>query len=396
VRILVVSDLYPPVAFGGYESETAALVDGLRQSHEVHVLTSDRDAPAPVEGIVRALPYVGSRRREALMAPLKAARATRIARDELARFKPDVAYVANSVAIPQAAPLAIAATGVPVVYRFSELFMASTLYSADRYLRTLRPGQPGAHKLWSALTRLANRRLALDPAAHHRAAISWASHALRERVTLPGSIEPALERTIHPASTQEEVFATVARKPAGERSFLFLGRMTTAKGIEVAYRALAKLEGVHLVTVGTATPPMRGRLDALARELGVADRVDNRGRISTEELAEVLATVGAIILPTVEWDVFPLVLIEAGIARVPIVASRIGGVPEALEDGAQALLVEPGDADELAAALARTFDDPAAADERADRAHARMRELSVARYRDESERLIIDTAAALS
>jgi glycosyltransferase involved in cell wall biosynthesis len=128
----------------------------------------------------------------------------------------------------------------------------------------------------------------------------------------------------------------------------------------------------------------------------VAERVDDRGRVSTEELAGVLGSVSALVLPTVDWDVFPLVLIEAGLARVPIVASRIGGVPEAVADGEQALLVEPGDPVALAAALRRTFDDPAAATARAERAYARMRELSVARYREASEQLILDAARELA
>jgi hypothetical protein len=61
MRILVLSDLYPPVAFGGYESETHALVEGIRERHEVLVLTSARDAAgaAAQTGVSRELPYVG-------------------------------------------------------------------------------------------------------------------------------------------------------------------------------------------------------------------------------------------------------------------------------------------------------------------------------------------------
>jgi glycosyltransferase involved in cell wall biosynthesis len=401
VRILVVSDLYPPVAFGGYESETAALVDGLRERHDVLVLTSDRgDAPA-VAGLRRELPYVGPKRREALAAPGKAARAAAVMRATLDSFRPDLVYVANSVAIPQAAPLAAAATGVPMAYRLSELFMASSLYVGDRYLRTLLPGQRGLRGAWAHAMRVHNRRLGLQPSAVHRAGISWASNALREHVTLPAAVEPALERTIHPATTQESAFAAIERAPAGRPSVLYLGRMTTAKGIELAYRALAALRREHgidarLVQVGTAKPEMVAALKALAAELGVADAIDDRGRLETEALSGVLAEASVLVLPTVEWDVFPLVLIEAGLARVPIVAARIGGVPEAVEHEEHALLFEPGDAAACAAALAQALRDPDAAAARAQHAHERMRGLSVARYREESERFVVETAEALS
>jgi glycosyltransferase involved in cell wall biosynthesis len=401
VRVLVVSDLYPPVAFGGYESETAALVDGLRERHDVLVLTSDRgNAPAD-PGVRRELPYVGPKRREALAAPGKAARAVEVVRATLDGFHPDLVYVANSVAIPQAAPLTAAATGVPIAYRLSELFMASSLYAGDRYLRTLLPGQRGLRGMWAQATKVHNRRLGLRPSATHRAGISWASDALRDHVTLPPSVEPALERTIHPATTQEGAFTAIERAPGDTPTVLYLGRMTTAKGIELAYRALAALRHEHgidarLVQVGTAKPEMVAALDALAAELGVTDAIDDRGRLETEALSRVLAEVGVLVLPTVEWDVFPLVLIEAGLARVPIVAARIGGVPEAVAHDEHALLFEPGDATACAAALAQVFRDPAAAGARAERAHERMRGLSVARYREKSERFLAEAAEALS
>ena len=401
MRILVVSDLFPPVGFGGYESETAALVEGLRERHEVLVLTSDRGNAPSDPGVRRELPYVGPRRREAFAAPGRAARAVEVMRRALGDFHPDLVYVANVVAVPQSAPLAAAATGVPTAYRLSELFMASALYSGDRYVRTLLPGERGLRGLWSRAIRLHNRRLGLDPSRPHRAAVSWASNALREHVTLPAFVEPALERTIHPATTQEEAFKAIERTPATTPSVLYLGRMTTAKGIELAYEALALLRREHgidarLVQVGTAKPEMAAALEKLAAGLGVTDAIDDRGWLETEDLSKVLAEVGAIVLPTVEWDVFPLVLIEAGLARVPIVAARIGGVPEAVKDGEQALLFEPGDAGACAAALASVFRDPAAAADRAARAYERMEGLSVARYREQSERFIADAAEALS
>jgi glycosyltransferase involved in cell wall biosynthesis len=177
--------------------------------------------------------------------------------------------------------------------------------------------------------------------------------------------------------------------------------MTTAKGIEVAYRAIALLRREHgidarLVQVGTAKPEMAAALRDLAAELGVLDAIDDRGRLETDELSAVFTKIGAIVLPTVDWDVFPLVLIEAGLARVPIVAARIGGVPEAVAHGEHALLFEPGDVGACAAALAEVFREPEAADERVRRAYDRMRELSVSRYRQESERLLLEAAETLA
>ena len=401
MRILVVSDLFPPVGFGGYEAETAALVRGLRERHEVLVITSDRGDAPPEPGVRRELPYVGPQRREALLAPSRAARAVAVMRTALDDFRPELVYVANAVAIPQAAPLTAAATGVPIVYRMSELFMASSLYTGDRYLRTLLPGERGLRGAWAAAMRLHNRRLGLDPSRRHRAAVSWGSNALRDHVTLPSPIDAVIERTINPATRHEEAFKTIERAPSATPSVLYLGRMTTAKGIEVAYRALAVLRRDHaldarLVQVGTAKPEMNAALAKLAAELGIADAIDDRGQLETVPLSAVLAEVGAIVLPTVEWEVFPLVLIEAGLARVPIVAARIGGVPEAVSDGEHALLFEPGDVAGCAAAIASVFQEPERAAARVARAYDRMQELSLARYLEQSKSFIVEAAEALS
>ncbi len=393
MRVLVISDLYPPVAFGGYELTTATLVEGLRERHDVLVLTSERDRPEPEEGIRRELPYAGPRRSEVLIARHKTRRAVAVTSRVLTEFRPDLVYIASCLAIPHAAALTAASTGLPVVYRLAELFLASFLYRGDRFLRELMPERGIPRRTWG---RLMNVGLRIDPRTPHRAAVSWASDALRDRAPLPPWIDVVLARTIYPASDQEEAFAKIERQPAGRRTFLYLGRMTAEKGIDVTYRALAKLDDARLVTVGAATPQMQESLARLASELGVTDRIEHRGRLTTSALAQLLGEIDALILPTTTWDVFPVVLIEAGLARVPIVASRVGGVPEAVSDGEHALLVEPGDASGFAAALTAIFDDPAAAASRADQAYERMRGLSVARYREESERLILDAAAALS
>ena len=65
MRLLVLTDLYPPIAFGGYERACSELVDGLRERHEVTVLTSDlrRDSAPRLPWVRRELPHLGPERR---------------------------------------------------------------------------------------------------------------------------------------------------------------------------------------------------------------------------------------------------------------------------------------------------------------------------------------------
>jgi glycosyltransferase involved in cell wall biosynthesis len=404
MRILVVSDLFPPVSFGGYEIECAALVSALRPEHDVWVLTSDRDARAapPEDGVLRVLPYVGPRRREALRAPAVALESARQARRALARAEPDLVYVSNCAAVSNAAPLV--AAGHPraaVVYRFSERWFASHVYRGDRFLRHLGP-ERGPRAAWGAVLKAVNRLpdLRLDPHRPRPAAISWGSRALRQSVELSEAIEPVLERVIHPAGEHAEAYGGLERRPRERAAVVYVGRITEAKGAPLAVEALARLRDGHglepeLLLAGPAEPAMQRRLQARAEELGLGRSVRLLGRQSHEAVGELLAGAHAVVVPTLDFDTFPLVVVEAALARAPVVAARLGGIPEALEEDSQALLFAPGDAGDCAAALARTLADREAAEARAARAFERARTLTPERYVQRSREFVAEAAAEL-
>jgi glycosyltransferase involved in cell wall biosynthesis len=401
MRVLVISDLYPPIAFGGYERTCAALVDGLRPRHAVVVLTSDlRRGDAPAQAWVRReLAYLGPARRDAWRVPAAAARSAAAARRVLAEVRPDVAYVCNCLGISQAAPLTILQAGIPVVHRLSELWFASSLYGGDRFVGHLVPRR-GLHRPWSWLVRGVNRHAALrlDPTRRVPAAISWCSDDLRARVTLPPAIDPVLERTIHPGVAAP--FAPLPRRPARRPTIAFAGRLTVAKGAEVAVRAVAELERRHgiearLVLAGPCDAPMAGRVGRLAHELRVGARVELAGVLDGPGLARLLQRASALVVPTLTHEAFGRVCIEGALARVPIVAARIGGIPEALADGDHALLFRPGDATDCAAALAVVVEDPRAAEARADRAFLHARRFGVERFVAAEESFLEEAAAEL-
>ena len=102
------------------------------------------------------------------------------------------------------------------------------------------------------------------------------------------------------------------------------------------------------------------------------------------------------IVPSTWREPFPLVTIEAGLARVPIVASDVGGIGEGMHDEEHALLFAPGDAEAAAAALARTLRESEQTAARVARAHDRAQEFRLAPYLDEQERFVADALEALS
>jgi glycosyltransferase involved in cell wall biosynthesis len=405
MRILVITDLYPPISFGGYEMDCAALVEALRTRHDVVVLTSNlgRDGASPVSGVLRELPYLRDSRAEVLRAPVAAASAAGTARRVLKHLTPELVYVSNAIRVPQAALCVALQAKVPMVYRLSELWFASSLYRGDRYLRYLYHQERGLRGHWGSLLRTVNRHpgLRVDPSRPSKAAISWCSEYLRSTVRLPPSMTPVLERTIYPGSRQGEAFARLTRRPHGRPTIAYVGRLTVPKGIEVAIRALAALRSRHgldarLVVAGPGTNDSVRRLTTLANELAVGHRVELRGTLDTDGLTALLERCHAMVIPSVAPEAFPNVCLEGALARMPIVASRAGGIVEALHDAEHALLFTPGHVEECADALFATLTDPAAARARVQRAFVHAQRFTLDRYVTESEALIMRAADLLA
>jgi glycosyltransferase involved in cell wall biosynthesis len=148
------------------------------------------------------------------------------------------------------------------------------------------------------------------------------------------------------------------RERPGKR-LLFVGRLAAVKGVPVLLRAFAEtLEAhpeAHLTLIGDG--PERARIEALARELGLGGAVRFPGYLSQDEVADELARADLFVLPSFAEGV-PVVLMEAMAARLPVVATRIAGIPELVDEGVAGRLVPPGDAASLARALSDLLAEP--------------------------------------
>jgi len=144
--------------------------------------------------------------------------------------------------------------------------------------------------------------------------------------------------------------------PTGRPLVVFAGRLEPIKGVETIVRAAQRLPDVTVAVVGDG--PLAAELRELANELGVADRVAFLGRVPS--VPPILAAADVVVLPSFS-EGMPLVVLEALALARPVVASRVGGIPEVVEDGVTGLLVEPGDPEELAVAIERLVKDPALA-----------------------------------
>jgi glycosyltransferase involved in cell wall biosynthesis len=165
----------------------------------------------------------------------------------------------------------------------------------------------------------------------------------------------------------------------GPPTVLFVGRLVERKGVPHLIEAVSLLRDrtVRLVIVGDG--PERPRLEDAARRFGIADRVEFRGKISAAELQAAYARARAFVLPSVfdargDTEGLGVVALEAMNHGTPVLASRIGGIPDIVEDGVTGLLVPPGDVEALAGALRRLLDEPGLARKLGEAGRRRLRE----------------------
>lgn len=387
MRILVISNLYPPAHLGGYEMLCAETVERLAERHEISVLTSDHGNAPSEPGIVRELAYLPEGRRQVLRAPLASLRAVRVTRRVLEEFRPELVFVWNGSAMPQAAIRVAEQSGAAVAYSVNEYWF-SGLYERDRYMRYFNETRGGLYGLWGRATRAFNRHpeLRLDTSTRVPASICWASESLRQKTGLPPSIEALDERVIHSAVHDSELFTSLPREPATDPPLiLFVGRVEKQKGPDVAYRALAALRDRHgidarLVLAGFIEPSMGETLAPLARELRIEDRVEQLGQVPQSRLGELLTKACALVVPSTWEEPLGLVNLEGALARVPVVASRSGGMTETLLEDEHALYFPIGDHDACADQLARVLGEPAETAARAGRAFERAQLFTFDRY----------------
>lgn len=231
---------------------------------------------------------------------------------------------------------------------------APVALGAQRNTRAPRQGGPAAaFRRWGD-------RLLTGVIANSRAAAAH-RHALTgfplERIhVIPNGLDLGRLAALAPLARGQVAPAAAPGAPL----LLILGRLELAmKGHAVLLEALARpeLAGAHLAVVGDG--PDRPRLEAMVAGLGLAGRVTLLGH--RDDAPAALPAADVVVVPSLNSESSPNVILEAWAARRPVVASALAGVPELVADGETGLLVPPGDAAALAGAVRRLLDDPALA-----------------------------------
>jgi glycosyltransferase involved in cell wall biosynthesis len=332
MKVLVVSGIWPPDV-GGPASHAPDVARFLTdRGHDVEALITAASAPAlepfRVHRVSRALPKGALH----LVAGAGIARAARRA---------DVVYATGLFARTAAAcavarrPYVVKLTGDPAFER-------------ARWRRTVtgdvRAFQQGGGGIEGAFLRVV-RDQTVGRAAHvvcpsgflRELAVSWG--IAPSRVSVLPNPAPALP----PLPPRDEL-----RRSFGidGPTLVFAGRFGPQKALDVLVEAVGRVDGVTLVLAGEGDAPAAG------------ERVRFVGALPRERVLELFAAADASVLSS-SWENFPHSLVEALAVGAPVIATRVGGVPEIVEDGVNGLLVPAGDVGALAGAIRRFFSDDA-------------------------------------
>jgi glycosyltransferase involved in cell wall biosynthesis len=321
VRVLIVVDYFLP-SIGGVQTRVVPMIRELqRDGHACLVMTADlRRGEAPAVSDDRGLDVARFGLVEALAAGdvTGVARVLGQARRAISAFGPDVvhAFVSGPGVLPC---LDSASAAVPLVASFTIWPTHAHAGPATLLGRVL------SHASWvTANSQLLLRRLhELDPGTHARSSVLVSGN--------PPPLAPAV--------------------------LLCLGRVVEEKGFDVAVRALARIPvPVRLIIAGDG--PARTSLARLARELGVADRVEFTSWVDPDDVAALINRSTLVVVPSRWQEAFASVAIQAAQLGRPVLASRVGGMSEALLDGETGILFASEDDNALAAAITGLLDEP--------------------------------------
>lgn len=359
MRILLLSNYFPPDSVGGLELSAFEAAAGLAsRGHEIEVLTAKwRTKPkAELEAFLvrRELTYTfpsqyyGRRLRSLPWRIRDISKMRRIGPENLKiaeaiakEGRHDVVFAWGFTGIGAPLVLPFAERGVPVVWQVGDMNLRERVHphGINQALYALFGGEFG-------------RLDARLPLKHILANSQFTKRKFVERGFDPGAID-VIYRGIDPA----RIFDDPAPK-VGDPYLMMACRVTVQKGVEVALRAMALMPDVRLKIAGPGEEAYVRSVKALAKELGVAGRVDFLGQTPRETVFELMRGASVVLSASLIEEYFGRVNIEAMACCVPLLASNTENIREIGKDGEELVVYEQNDPADLAAKARNLLNNP--------------------------------------
>lgn len=360
MRILVLSDRYPPLYEGAYELNCQQVTDGLRaRGHELTVLTTTFGLDGPrVEGdvhrVLRSLDHAPrsnlDRRRTQAQLFVWARQNYRLAQTLCAEIKPDLVFVWHMLGTSIPPILGVQAAGARTVYRVGSHWLVN--------LRESLYDEP--HPLKRRFRATLN-----GPFADLRfGAAIFNSETLRDSYQQAGF---DVSRTVMISSGIPEAWIAAPESrqyaPDSALRLLYVGRLEENKGTRVAIEAVAQVirdcPNVCLDLYGRGEPDYIDQINHLIASSGAADRVRLQGFVPRDEMLRLYGRYDVLLFTTPAREGLPMAVLEAMSQGLAVIASDIGGPKDLIAHNQTGLLVPPGDPAALAQAVSTIAHNPA-------------------------------------
>lgn len=375
MKILVLSNLYPPHHIGGYEMLCQEVTDGLAErGHTMMVLTSDFDAShsGSTAGIERTLRLESDiyhyRRQQVLHYWSDRDWNRKRLRTAVASFQPDVVSVWGMWNLSK-----------DVAQEVERLMGDRVVY----YLANAWPIEPSIHRVyWDAAESSWRGRLfklIAGPIIRRLLYRDWrlpqlrftnalcCSVALRKQIIHGGialTDAPIVYEGIHLDDFRGRAQERWNRSVSGQLNLIFVGTLVAHKGAHTAIESIAilkrqgQLSGIHLTILGKGHPDYEEFLHKLVEIHGLSDVITFHSPIQRSELPDFLARFDALLMPSVWQEPLARIMQDAMASGLPLVATPTGGTSEIVVDGINGLLFPPEDANDLADCISRLAIDP--------------------------------------
>ncbi|MCC6904873.1 MAG: glycosyltransferase family 4 protein [Anaerolineae bacterium] len=382
MRIALLSDHFPPDQSGGAARSAFNQARALaRLGYEVHVLSTRQSASEPQDVVIEGIPV----RRALLAYPLRwraylslyHPRADAAVAAFLGHVCPDIVHAHNihtyltyhsfALARWRHVPVVLTTHDVmPVTYQKFEDFIPEMIRTGRVDYRVHALKDFARHRLRyfplrNAIIRSQIGRhvdLLISPSRALLEVFAANGVAAAHNVCLPNGIDPAeFESSAGEQAAFRHRFRLEERK-----LILFAGRASREKGAGVLLNALPEIAAHVPGAVLLVLAPEGGSSVSIRRQaesLGVADRLVFTGWLHGPELAAAFGAADVCVTPSICFDNFPTVNLEAQAAGTPVVTTCFGGAPETIEEGQTGLAVNPLIPGQLADAVCRVLGDDA-------------------------------------
>jgi len=367
MKILVVIHGYPPYYMAGSEVYTFNLCNELSKKHKVEVFSRYENPYEDhyttlideVEGVTVTRVNKPSRDytfKDKYLDP----KIDELFDNKIKSFKPDIVYIGHLSHLSTSIPIISKQHGIPVVFTIHDFWMFCYRGQMITSQNTICPAVSSSsclncakitYKEWIKNDEILNYKNHMESVIDSIDIFLAPSKTVYEFYRNNGVSDSKLIFSKYGFNTKIISFEKDIYKKDDKISFGFMGRVIPVKGMKVLFEAFTKVPDASLTIYGSQS-------DKKYLDLYAVSNVKYYGVYNNNEINKILSEIDVLIVPSIWLENSPLVIQEAFLAGIPVIASNFGGMAELVEHSVDGYLFEVDNAKELADIIKKIINDP--------------------------------------